>query len=134
MPLELDVLDEVVTDRVREAHEESGRRLIRTVRERSGGAGDTAFGLSEVVAALNQARVAHLIYDPLVRYRGSVAHDGSLYADGEESLARVWTTDPRLTERIVERALETGARVTPVEGAASDGLAEASGIAAVLRW
>jgi hypothetical protein len=39
-----------------------------------------------------------------------------------------------LTERIVERALETGARVTPVEGAASNGLAEASGIAAVLRW
>jgi hypothetical protein len=48
--------------------------------------------------------------------------------------SRASTADPRLTERIVERALETGARVTPVEGAASDGLAEASGIAAVLRW
>jgi hypothetical protein len=40
----------------------------------------------------------------------------------------------RLTERMVERALDTGARLTPVEGAADDGLAEASGIAALLRW
>ena len=44
------------------------------------------------------------------------------------------TAEERLTERIVERALETGARVAPVEGAATDGLADASGIGAVLRW
>jgi hypothetical protein len=39
-----------------------------------------------------------------------------------------------LTERIVERCLETDARVLPVEGAAMDVLAEAGGIAALLRW
>jgi hypothetical protein len=93
-----------------------------------------ALGLSEVVGALNQARVAHLIYDPSIRYRGSIGHDGSLYAHDETTLAYGSTGDGRLTERIVERALETGARITPVEGAASNGLTEASGIAAVLRW
>jgi hypothetical protein len=132
--LDLSILEGIVTERVREANEESERRLIRKIREQTEGAGHTAFGFSQVIGALNQARVSHLIYDPLIRYQGSVDQDGSLYADGETNLARVWSTDPRLTERIVERALETGARVTPVEGAASNGLSEASGIAAVLRW
>jgi len=127
-------LEEMVTERLRAAHSEAERRLIAQVREQTRGAGAAALGLSEVVGALNQARVAHLIYDPLIRYRGSVGHDGSLYADGETAPSTGSTADERLTERIVERALETGARVTPVEGAASDGLAEASGIAAVLRW
>jgi hypothetical protein len=42
--------------------------------------------------------------------------------------------ESRLTERIVERALRTGAEVTPVPGAAGTVLAEAGGIAARLRW
>ena len=42
--------------------------------------------------------------------------------------------DSRLTERLVERALETRARVSPVEGAAEGALSDAAGIAALLRW
>jgi hypothetical protein len=42
--------------------------------------------------------------------------------------------EPRLLERIVERALHTGARITPVVGPAADELADADGIAALLRW
>ena len=47
------------------------------VREETYRAGAAALGLSEVAGALNQARVAHLIYDPLVRYQGSVGQDGT---------------------------------------------------------
>ncbi|MFL5859906.1 MAG: hypothetical protein ACJ780_03880 [Solirubrobacteraceae bacterium] len=127
-------LEDIATERLRAAHEESARRLVYQICEYGSGAGVAALGLSEVVGALNQARVAHLIYDPSTRYRGSIGHDGSLYAEDERTLACGSAAEARLTERIVERALETGARVTPVEGAASDGLAEASGIVAVLRW
>jgi hypothetical protein len=127
-------VEHLVTQRMRAAQAELDQRLIRKVRDEAHRAGRAALGLSEVVGALNQARVAHLIYDPLIRYRGTIGQDGSLYANGERVLAQVWRADTRLTERLVERALETGARVTPVEGAASDGFADASGIAAVLRW
>jgi hypothetical protein len=130
--LDLAALQRITTERIRAAQGEIERELIRDIRERA--PGGAALGPSEVVGALNQARVAHLIYDPLVRYRGSVAHDGTLYAEDDGIPMRGAATEPRLTERIVERALETGARVTPVQGAANDGLAEASGIAAVLRW
>ena len=132
--LELTELAGVTTERIRAAHAERERGLIRSVREGAQGADAAALGLSEVVGALNQARVAHLIYDPLIRYRGSVADDGTLYAEDEEARTHVGRPELRLTERMVERAMETGARVTPVEGAASNGLADASGIAAVLRW
>lgn len=127
-------LERVTTERIRAAHAERERGLIRSVRERAQGAGAAALGLSEVVGALNQARVAHLIYDPLIRYRGSVADDGTLYADDERTPTYVGTPELRLTERLVERALETGARVTPVDDAGSSDLADASGIAAILRW
>ena len=132
--LGVSMLEDIATERLRAAHEEFARRLVHHIYEYGSGAGVAALGLSEVVGALNQARVAHLIYDPAIRYRGSIGHDGSLYAQDETTPAHSSTAEARLTERIVERALETGARVTPVEGAASDGLAEASGIAAVLRW
>jgi hypothetical protein len=132
--LNLASLEAIVSQRVRVAHAELEQQLIHQVREQARGAGRAALGLSEVVAALNQARVAHLIYDPLIRYRGMAGPDGTLYGEAESGLARVRGTDVRLTERIVERALETGARVTPVEGVAGDGLEDADGIAAVLHW
>ena len=132
--LEFAALEDIVTGRMCVAHDEFKRRLIREVHDDARYARAVALGLSEVVGALNQARVAHLIYDPFIQYRGSVGQDASLYADGEAAIDTASTADQRLTERIVERALETGARVTPVEGAASNGLAKASGIAAVLRW
>jgi hypothetical protein len=132
--LDLRTLEDIVTERLRDTHRAVERRLIGQVRAQAQQADAAALGLSEVVGALNQARVAHLVYDPFVRYRGSVGRDGSLYAGDERTPTYDSTPDERLTERLVERALETGARVTPVEGAAGDGLRDASGIAALLRW
>jgi hypothetical protein len=94
-----------------------------------------ALGLSQVAGALNEGRVAHLVYDPDVRYAGSMDADGALYADAEAAAGnRPHTAEPRLTERLVERALATGARVSPVEGAAGGVLRDAAGIGALLRW
>lgn len=132
--LDLATLEEIVTERLRSAQADFERRLIDKVRQHARGAGAAALGLSEVTGALNQARVAHLLYDPFIRYRGSVGEDGSLYAQDETAPTHASTTEERLTERLVERALETGARVTPAEGAATNGLADAMGIAALLRW
>lgn len=114
---------------------EQEERLLRSLRERAFGRGLAALGLSEVLAALNQGRVEHLAYDPGVRFSGSVDDGGSLRADGEAPAGPGQTEpEPRMNERIVERSLATGARVSPVEGASADALSEAGGIAALLRW
>jgi riboflavin biosynthesis pyrimidine reductase len=124
-----------VTGRLRSEHHEHELRLVDSMRETAHGGGAAALGLSEVSAALNEGRVLHLAYDPVVRYEGSVDSDGMLYAEGEAPPAADGLLhEPRLTERLVERGLETGARLTPVEGASLAALAEAGGIGAWLRW
>jgi hypothetical protein len=132
--LDSSALSETVTERLRTEHSEQEERLQRDVREAALGAGSGAVGLSDVVGALTEGRVAHLVYDPEVRYQGSIAADGTLRAGDERAGDGPATPEPRLTERLVERALDTGARVTPVEGAARGALAEAEGIGALLRW
>ncbi len=116
-----------------EHHEANEAQVIAQVRD-AGAAGNAALGLSEVASALTAGQVSHLVYDPQVRYVGSTGADGAMYAAAEAPTDGSVTPEPRLTERLVERALSTGARISPVEGAAEQVLAEAEGIAAFLRW
>lgn len=127
-------LSEIVTERLAAQHAEQEQGVVRALRDTALGHGAAALGLSDVVGALNEGRVEHLVYDPEVRYGGSVGADGVLHAGAERPGGRETSPEPRLTERLVERALETAARVTPVEGAARGALADAEGIAARLRW
>jgi hypothetical protein len=123
-----------VTERLYTEHKANEHRLLERIRD-AGRSQVGALGLSQVAGALNEGRVAHLVYDPEVRYVGSVDADGALYADAESGVGdRPHTPEPRLTERLVERALATGARVSPIEGAAGDVLSDAAGIGALLRW
>ncbi|MGH3525192.1 MAG: hypothetical protein ACRDU4_20770, partial [Mycobacterium sp.] len=123
-----------VTEWVHEQHTERETQLLGHVRD-AAGSGVAALGLSEVAAALNAGRVAHLVYDPNVRYRGTVGADGALYGGDEVGPdGHPGTPELRLSERLVERALKTKARISPVEGAADGALRDAAGIAALLRW
>ncbi|HEX7321726.1 MAG TPA: hypothetical protein VF299_02155 [Mycobacterium sp.] len=124
----------IVTEWALSERTEQERRLLGRIRDTLG-SGRGASGLSEVAAALNAGRVAHLIYDPNVRYTGTVGVDAALYGGDEVGPdGRPGAPEPRFTERLVERALQTGARVSPVEGAADAELRDAAGVAAILRW
>jgi hypothetical protein len=97
--------------------------------------GAAAVGLSEVVAALSEARVAAPVYDPHVRYQGRLGEDGCFHAGGAARAgAGMVVHEPRLTELIAVRCLRIDACVMPVEGAAAEVLGDAGGIAALLRW
>lgn len=129
-----DALATAVTEWAHAQHTERERQLLGRLRDaaKSGGG---ALGLSEVTAALNAGRVAHLVYDPKVRYLGTVGADGALYGGDEVGPdGHPGSPEPRLTERLVERALKTKARITPIEGGAEGELRDAAGIAALLRW
>jgi len=121
-----------IAERLRQDRAGRNVDLSRRVRAAALGAQRGALALSEVVAAVNEGRVEHVIYDSARRYTGGIGPDGSLFADGER--IGLGTEEPRLLERIVERALDTGARVTPLDGSAAGRLADADGIAALLRW
>ena len=127
-------LNAIVSQLLEQQQAESDLRLTDRILNAARAAEGGALGLSEVLAALNEARVMHLIYDPDLRYAGAIADDGQLSSPPEHrAMVRV-VEEPRLTERMVERCLETGARVTPVGGRAAAMLAETGGVAAQLRW
>lgn len=87
-----------------------------------------ACGLADVLAALNEARVASVLIDPSQEYLGVEEPDGTLRVSqhGEEAAD--------LTDLIVARALATGARVTPALGAAAEELGSCGGVAVQVRW
>lgn len=126
------VLAIAVADRLASERAERHLALARRIRDAAQGAGRGALGLTEVLAALNHARVEHLIYDPEIHYTGALGEDDLPLASSES--VGIAVQESRLTERIVERSLLTAARITPLDAAAAGTLADAGGIAALLRW
>lgn len=123
-----------ITEQMRAQHTDAEAQLIQRI-QAVGPSGQASMGVSQVAQALNEGRIRHLVYDPLVRYRGGVDADGALYASGEQPPGGIPVRqDPRFTERLVQRALDTGARLSPVEGAAAGALQDCEGTAGLLRW
>jgi hypothetical protein len=96
-----------------------------------------AVGLGDVLMALGEGRVQHLLIDPAVRHAGSAAPDGRLFRAGVAPpgvAAEDLLEEPHLMERMLERALATDAEVTALGDPARDELAGHDGVAALLRW
>jgi hypothetical protein len=71
--------------------------------------GRGAVGVSEVTVCLDAGRVDHLVYDSSLDFNGEI-------------------------DALLEQALATGARVTPVEADRAAALADHEGMAAILRY
>ena len=100
-------------------------------------AGHGAVGVADTLGALAEGRAHHLLFDPTARPAGARAPDGRLVPAGEVppgAAAEQMSPEPHLLERMLERALETDARVTAVEGPAAEVLAPFDGVACALRW
>jgi hypothetical protein len=112
-------------------------QLVEKARDQALGRGTGALGLRATLGALNEARVAHLLLDDTREHRGARAPDGRLSIAGEPPLGvekRELVEEPRLAERMIERALEIDARVSLLRGPAVEVLGEHDGVAALLRW
>ena len=123
---------------LRSVHRDRERELTDAAMERALGGGAGAIGLRNVCQALNQGRVAHLLYDVDADLQGYRSEEGSLHARVEGFAAQAeleMTREPLLVERMIEHAIGTGAAVTPIEDAGAVAkLAEHEGVAALLRW
>jgi hypothetical protein len=104
--------------------------LVESVKESAYSGKELAsLGPQETVEALSQGRVEHLLFDAERDYRGQGIEEGLAYAGpplGANGLP--------VAELMVERAIETAAAVTPLEGEAAAALDEQNGVAALLRY
>ena len=98
-----------IAERLRQDRAGRNVDLSRRVRAAALGAQRGALGLSEVVAALNEGRVEHVIYDSARRYTGGIGPDGSLFADAR-------ATRPRERKNRASWSASSSARWTPARG------------------
>jgi hypothetical protein len=123
--------EQQLTERLAAPIESCNRRrelaLISQVEEAALAGGRGTLGLSETASALSEGRVEHLLIA-----------DAELPARSDEpvfaTLAAGAEPPPSPGELLIERALATGAAITPVEGEAAERLVERQGAAAILRY
>jgi hypothetical protein len=124
-------------DLLRSVHRDRERDLAQDAIDRSMAGGPGALGLRHVCDALNEGRVAHLLYDDELQIEGYVSEEGTVHPRVEGVVAASdleLQREPLLIERLVEKAISTSAAVTPLSGDAAGLLGEHEGIAALLRW
>lgn len=101
----------------------------------SGGPG--TLGVRDTVAVLGEGRVATLLLASDRRWAGRRAPDGRL-AVGTEDIPGCVASDlvPELylDERMLRQALSSDAETIFLDPPAADALADADGVAALLRW
>ena len=128
-----DTLDEV-TATLSEEHARFEQELVAEARDRTHADGRGALGAADVTAALVEGRVAHLLLSPDVELAGWITDDGHLLLDEDDPRIEDATPEPRFVHRMIERAMATDGKITPVDGAAAEALDELGGVAALLRW
>lgn len=123
--LEPTAVGEHLEDQILAAWRGSTEQAIARAIEHSRAGGAGATGVAEVLDALTQGRVAHLVYDPAL----TIAPDQV----GPQVTAVLGDVGQELLlERAVEYAIETDAIVSSLPG--DQPLQDAGGIVAVLRW
>ena len=111
--------------------------LVQRARDAALSRGHGVLGLADTLTALAEGRVDRLLLDGSRDVVGAVGPGGELVpagvvppgVNGSELRA-----EPLLANRAALHALESGARVTVVDGEAALALADADGVAALLRW
>jgi hypothetical protein len=114
---------------------EQANALAVRARDAALGGGRGAYGLADVLTALGEGRVAHLVLDSDGRWRGHRTTDGRLVPGDEQPpgvAAEDLVAEPNLADHMITTALLAGAEVTVLDRL--EGLAPAQGLAALTRW
>ena len=122
---------------LRSVHRDRENQLVASALERTLAGGAGTLGLRGVCDALNEGRVAHLLYDDDLSLQGYRSEEGTLHPRAEGAVAASEVplrAEPLFIERMIEAAIATGALVTPVGNDAAEQLAPYEGVGALLRW
>ncbi|MFN2555798.1 MAG: VLRF1 family aeRF1-type release factor [Nitriliruptorales bacterium] len=121
-------------DLLKSVRRERELNLVDEAKNRTLAGGAGALGLDDVLASLNEGRVERLLFDVDASFSGYRTPEGLLYTSDQMPTVQETVEEPLLLERMIQRAVATGAQVTPVEEEAAEALRVHGGVAALLRW
>ena len=122
---------------LRSVHRQRERELVDDAINRALAGQAGAVGLRHVCEALNEGRVEHLLFDSTLQLEGYRSEEGTVHARVEGFIAEADVPlhrEPLFVERMIEKAVSTSAKVTPVDDDAAEPLGDHEGVAAILRW
>lgn len=112
---------------LREAWRESVNKVADEALSRVKSGGPAATGPDEVLMALVEGRVDHLVFDPYLESEAEALTDGARKAIEDAG-------EPSIQEALVELAIRTGARASSASVEEVPALVEAAGALALLRY
>ena len=115
-----------VAEAIHELNRERERALTRELAEAIGRGAGAALGPQEVLEALAEGRVRHLIFDADRDFEVESAGAPGIGGDGGPGRS--------VAERMIELAVATRAEITPLDGDPAAELAKHGGVAALLRY
>jgi peptide subunit release factor 1 (eRF1) len=123
---------------LRSVHLDREAELVDTAVDRGLGGNAGAVGLRRVCDALNEGRVRHLLYAADLQLEGYLSDEGTVHPRVEGAAAQSDTLrlhrEPLFVERLIEKAVQTGAIVTSVDHEVAGPLQAHEGVGALLRW
>ena len=122
---------------LRSVHRQREQELVGRIQDLSRSGGRGALGVRRVAMAATMGRISHLAFTHDTHVEGYVDEHGGLHhqVDGPTAETDTFTREPWFVERLIERVLATGGKVTRIDDEdASADLAEDDGLAALLRW
>jgi hypothetical protein len=123
---------------LRAVHRNREQWLVDHAVEVAHAGGAAALGARRVCDAANVGRVDHLLFAGDTDLVGQVAEDGTLHDEAHGAAAQAgleMTREPHLVERLVEKVLAMGGKVTRIDSEeARQALTAHQGLAALLRW
>jgi Bacterial archaeo-eukaryotic release factor family 5 len=111
---------------IQEVNRTRGLALVREIEEAIGAATGAVLGPQDALKALGEGRVRHLVFDPERDHDADLEGAPAGDVEGEDRVP--------LLEQLMERAVMTGAEVTPLRGEPATHLDPYRGVAALLRY
>jgi hypothetical protein len=108
--------------------------LVENILDTANSRGRAVLGVQKTIDALEQQRVAHLIFNSDLRVEGYRDNLGNLFVDVQELPLDGLKKEPFIVERMMNLAYDSSARVTPVNNRAAELLNPFGGAAAMLRY
>lgn len=122
---------------LRSMHRQRELALVAQAKDGALSGGHGALGMRNVLKALNEGRVRHLLFQSELEAEGYVTSEGTLHDDVSGPAAQAgfeMKPEKLFVEKMLEKVIEMGGSATPCDEEASDALVEHGGVAAILRW